>query len=87
MSAKKATAITIPEETEAPAEVTYSAKDLAKELGIDAKSFRRWLRSQTPDRANKGGRWIFDTESKAAWLNAYNTRSHQGTEPSPPDAD
>lgn len=59
---------------EAPEETTYSAKDLAKELGIDAKSFRRWLRAHTADRANKGGRWVFTAESKAQFIAAYNTK-------------
>lgn len=68
-------------ETEAPAEVTFSAKDLAAELGIDAKSFRRWLRSHTTDRAEKGGRWIFTEETKGSILAAYNDRSNKGTEP------
>lgn len=66
--------------TEAPAEVTYSAKDLAAELNTDAKSFRRWLRAHTADRANKGGRWVFTAESKAAIIEAYNTKA-AGTEP------
>lgn len=72
--------------TEAPDEVTFSAKEVAAELGLDPKSFRRWLRAHTADRANKGGRWIFTTESKAAFIAAYNSKG-AGTEPSLPDAD
>ena len=87
MTKKAASTIELPAEAEAPTEEIFSAKDLAKELGIDAKSFRRWLRSQTPDRANKGGRWIFDAASKATWLAAYEARHAEGTEPSLPDAD
>lgn len=59
----------------------YSAKDLANELGIDAKSFRRWLRANTADRVNKGGRWVFTAESKAAFIEAYRTKHTEGTEP------
>lgn len=70
MTARKNTQ-EVPAEIEITEEVTFSAKDLAKELDIDAKTFRRWLRSQTTDRANKGGRWIFDFDSKAAFLAAY----------------
>lgn len=66
--------------TEAPAEVTFSAKDLALELNTDPKSFRRWLRAHTADRANKGGRWVFTAETKAAIITAYNAKA-KGTEP------
>lgn len=63
------------------AEDTFSAKDLASELGIDPKSFRRWLRAHTAERANKGGRWVFTAESKAAFLDAYRSKDAKGTEP------
>lgn len=66
--------------TDAVAEVTFSAKDLANELKTDAKSFRRWLRAHTADRANKGGRWVFTAESKAAIIKEYNAKA-KGTEP------
>lgn len=59
-------------------EITFSAKDLAAELGIDPKSFRRWLRAHTAERANKGGRWVFTAEAKAQFLDAYRSK---GTEP------
>lgn len=68
-------------------EVTFSAKDLANEAGTDPKSFRRWLRAQTTDRANKGGRWIFTADSKAIWLAAFAARDAKGTEPSLPASD
>lgn len=68
------------DEPEADTEPTFSPKDLAKELGIDAKAFRRWLRANTPQRANKGGRWVFTTESKAALITLYNKRSSKGTD-------
>ena len=76
-----------PTTDEAPAEETFSAKDLANELGIDAKAFRRWLRAHTTDRANKGGRWIFTAESKAQFIDAYRTKAKAGTEAKLPDAD
>lgn len=68
---------------EAPTEekLTFSAKNIADELGTDQKSFRRWLRTYTDARANKGGRWIFDADDKAAVIAAYNTRSTAGTKP------
>lgn len=77
---KELPAIEELEEVEVEAE-TFSAKDLAKELGIDAKSFRRWLRAHTEDRANKGGRWVFTADSKAEFLEAYRTKHTEGTEP------
>lgn len=52
-------------------EVIFSAKELAAEVGTDPKSFRRWLRSWTTDRAEKGGRWLFDADRKAEVLAAY----------------
>lgn len=55
-------------------ETTFSAKDLANELKIDAKAFRRWLRAHTEDRANKGGRWIFTEKAKDDILAAYNAK-------------
>lgn len=57
------------EEAEAPE--TFSPKDLAAELGVDAKTFRRWLRRHTSNRAGKGGRWVFDTDAKAELIAAY----------------
>jgi len=84
MTKHNATPVADDETTEAAAEILFSAKDLAAELNIDAKSFRRWLRSQTPDRANKGGRWVFDAESKEAWLNAYRSKDAAGTTPALP---
>jgi hypothetical protein len=51
--------------------ITFSAKQVAAELDLDAKSFRRWLRAHTTDRANKGGRWLFTAEEKADLLEAY----------------
>lgn len=68
-------------------EVTFSAKDLAVACGTDAKSFRRWLRAQTEQRANKGGRWIFTAESKAAYIAAYEARNAKGTAAELPASD
>lgn len=83
MTAKKVT--NVIEELEADAPETFSAKDLAVACGTDAKSFRRWLRSQTEQRANKGGRWVFTAETKAAYIAAYAARATKGTEPTLPD--
>lgn len=59
------------EETETE-ELTFSAKDLAAELNTDAKSFRRWLRNYTPERAaDNGGRWVFTADRKAEIIAAY----------------
>lgn len=86
-SAPEAEEVIEVEADEASAEVTFSAKDLANELGIDAKSFRRWLRSVTPERANKGGRWIFNEETKAAFVAAYQAKGTQGTQPTAPESE
>lgn len=60
------------EETETE-EIFFSPKDLAKELGTDAKSFRRWLRNYTPERAaDHDGRWKFTADRKAELIAAYN---------------
>ena len=79
---KKSTTATpvIDEVTTADTEITFSAKEVATELGTDPKSFRRWLRSHTEDRANKGGRWVFTAETKALIITAYNAKG-AGTEP------
>lgn len=83
MSRKTATPINDEAEAEVAEvteEVTFSAKELATELGLDPKTFRRWLRAHTADRANKGGRWIFTAETKDAILTAYASKA-AGTEP------
>ena len=80
MARTKTIATAIEEIEEVTTETTYSAKELAVEVGTDPKSFRRWLRAHTADRANKGGRWVFTAESKAAILTAYATKA-AGTEP------
>ena len=56
-------------------EIKFSAKDLAAECGVDAKAFRRWLRSVTDRRANKGGRWAFTAEERTATLAAWAERN------------
>ena len=60
---------------------TMTAKELAAELNTDAKSFRRFLRSRTDDRAGKGGRWVFDAAAAEAIREAWATRSTKGTTP------
>lgn len=72
-------------EVQVAEEITFSAKDLAAELLIDAKSFRRWLRAHTEDRANKGGRWIFSPQARDELLAAY--RAKPVTEVTLADAD
>lgn len=62
-------------------EVTFSAKEVATELNLDPKSFRRWLRAHTAERANKGGRWIFTTAGKEAIVAAYNAKKTDDPEP------
>lgn len=57
------------EEAETP--TTISVKELADRCNTDPKSFRRWLRKQTNDRANKGGRWAFTTEVADALEASY----------------
>lgn len=77
-------AATAPEATEA---ATLSAKEMAAELGTDPKSFRRFLRGLTEDRAGKGGRWVFDADTAAAVRIAYAARSTKGTTPTIETAD
>lgn len=83
MARNKTTATPVEEieEIEVPVEeVTFSAKEVATELNLDAKSFRRWLRAHTADRANKGGRWVFTPAGKDAIIAAYNAKK---TDPEP----
>jgi isopentenyldiphosphate isomerase len=42
---------------------TVSVKEIAERCETDPKSFRRWLRRQTDNRAGKGGRWAFSPEA------------------------
>lgn len=74
MTARKAS-------TAAPTEEPMTAKALAAELGTDPKSFRRFLRGLTEDRAGKGGRWVFDAETAALIRKAYADREAKGTKP------
>lgn len=74
--------------TEAPAEVTtMTAKELAAERGTDPKSFRRFLRGLTEDRAGKGGRWAFDADTAEGIRKAWADRSAKGTTPALNNAD
>lgn len=67
---RKAATATKPE---TPAEeVTFSAKDLATELGTDPKTFRRWCRANLSH--TKGERWIFDTKSKDSVLEQFRSK-------------
>lgn len=78
--AKNTDADATAEVTPATEEVTFSAKEVAAELGLDPKSFRRWLRSITEDRANKGGRWVFSAETKDELIARY-IEAHTKVEP------
>jgi len=43
-------------------ENAITPKDLADLLGTDPKTVRKFLRSMTPERAGKGGRWVIPAE-------------------------
>ena len=82
--------------TEAPAEVTeevteevntISAKQLADELGVEPKAFRRWLRRHTTNRAGKGGRWAFSLEDAAELKAAYTKAAAEETADEASDAE
>lgn len=59
--------------TETEVQGTITPKDFAEMVGSDPKTVRRFLRSVTDQRANKGGRWEIPTEAveelKARWAN------------------
>lgn len=65
------------------ADVTYTPKDLAVELGITPKDFRRWLRTQTDDRAGRGGTWSIDEETRILLLDAYRAKGPKGKKTTP----
>lgn len=78
----------VTEAAEVIEETGFSAKQLATELGIEPKAFRRWLRNWTNDRANKGGRWFFSEERKAEVLEAYRKdHAPKGTDPTPSESE
>lgn len=77
---KTATPVKDDEKTEEAAPETVSVKELAERVGTDPKSFRRWLRKQTNDRANKGGRWAFTHEAADALEAAYKKPKEAKTE-------
>lgn len=69
MATKKNT--TEVQEVEVAEEITFSAKDLAIELNIDAKTFRRWCRANLNH--EKGSRWIFTDEARLEVITRYST--------------
>lgn len=75
---KKTETLVDPEQD---AGATITAKQLAGELGTDPKSFRRFLRSLTEDRAGKGGRWLFDDATAEAIRKAWEAKATKGTTP------
>lgn len=58
---------------------TTTPTELAKELGTDPKTFRRFLRSLTTDRAGKGGRWNIEAAEADAIRKAWAERSKPKT--------
>lgn len=74
------------EEDEDEAEATFTAKEIASELGLTPKDFRRWLRSKTDRRANKGGRWIFTAEEKADWVAKFQAKDEAADDNAEADA-
>lgn len=70
-------------ETEATTEQgSITVKDLCAELNAEPKAFRRWLRSQSDNRAGKGGRWSFSPEVAEQLKAKYADRAKaKATEP------
>lgn len=56
----------------------YTPKDIAEELGITTKAFRAWLRTQTDDRAGRGGTWHIDEETKDELITRFRNKSPKG---------
>lgn len=81
MAARKNTTEVTDEPTTDEA-TTITVKDLCEALDADPKSFRRWLRTQTTDRAGRGGRWTFSPEVADQLKERYAKRSEaKATEP------
>ena len=70
-----------------PTPDAMTAKELAAELNVDPKVFRRFLRSRTDDRAGKGGRWIFDADAADAIRESWANRATKGTTPTLTESD
>jgi hypothetical protein len=64
-------------------DATYTPKDLAKDLGITPKDFRRWLRTQTDERAGRGGTWSIDEATKDILLARYRAKPARGKATTP----
>ena len=61
---------------------SITVKDLCTELDAEPKAFRRWLRTQTDNRAGRGGRWSFSPEVAAQLKAKYADRAKaKATEP------
>jgi hypothetical protein len=52
---------------------TITPKELAEACGCDPKMVRKFLRSITSDRANKGGRWAIDSADVPRLVERYNS--------------
>lgn len=61
--------------TETEVRGTISPKDFADLVGSDPKTVRRFLRSLTTDRANKGGRWEIANDDVEALVTRWNERA------------
>lgn len=69
------------EDAETEATDTITPKEMAARLGTDPKTFRRFLRGLTNDRAGKGGRWKLDPETCEDLAKRWADRSNKGTQP------
>lgn len=67
--------MTITETTEATVQGTITPKDFAELVGSDPKTVRRFLRSLTTARAEKGGRWEISTDDVPALTARWNERA------------
>ena len=54
------------------ASATISAGELAKEMNINAKSLRRFMRSLSDDRAGRGGKYAIDRATADQIIAKYN---------------
>lgn len=52
--------------------------DLAKRCNTDPKTMRRFMRSLTDERANKGGRWALTPEVADALCERFMSRKSSG---------
>lgn len=53
-------------------------KDLAMRCNTDPKTMRRFMRSLTAQRANKGGRWVLTSDVADEIVRRWETRATSG---------